>query len=88
MGLGELRFKPEGLAEVVDGFLQSGFVLRGNADGVTCREPPRVVVVGLNVISRSLAQGVTAGRVKGFHTLGVAVVHFVPPALGDQGDAE
>ena len=71
MGLGELRFEPDGLAVVVDGFLQSGLVLRGNAERVPGRGPLGVTVVGLHVVSRRLAQGSTADRVEGFHALRV-----------------
>ena len=55
----EFRFEPDGLAVVVDGFLQSGLVLRGNAERVPGRGPLGVTVVGLPVISDRLVQGVT-----------------------------
>ena len=67
MGQGELRFEPDGLAVVVDGFLQSGLVLRGNAERVTGRDPRGVTVEGLLVISDRLFQGLTTERVEGFH---------------------
>ena len=88
MGQGELRFEPDGLAEVVDGFLQSGLVLRGNAERVPGRGPLGVTVVSLPVISDRPVPGVTAEGAEGFHALWVAVVHLVPPALCEQGDAE
>ena len=54
-GTGELRFEPDGLAVVVDGLLQSGLVLRGNAERVPGRYPLGVAVDGLAVISNGLA---------------------------------
>ena len=88
MGQVELRVEPDGLAVVVDGFLQSGLVLRGNAERVPGRGPLGVTVEGLPVISDRLVQGLTTDVDEGFHALRVAVVHLVTPALGDQGDTE
>ena len=88
MAPGEIRFDPDGLAVVVDGFLQSGLILRGNAERVPGRGPRGVTVLGLPVISHRLVQGWTTELVEGFHALRVIVVRLFKPALGDQGDTE
>ena len=61
MGLGELRLEPDGLAEVVDGFLQSGLVLRGDAERVPGRGPLGVTVVRLASNKRSPRPGLDRG---------------------------
>ncbi len=62
MGHVEFGVEPDGLAVVVDGFLQSGLVLRGDAERVPGRGPLGVTVEGLPVISDRLGQGATTGR--------------------------
>ena len=53
----EFRFEPDGLAVVVDGFLQSGLVLRGNAERVAGRGPLGVAVMRLASNKRSPRSG-------------------------------
>jgi hypothetical protein len=84
----DLRFELDGPAEVIDGFLQSGLVLRGNAERVPGWDPIGVTVVCLPIISHPLRLGMTTGLGEGFDALGVAVVHLILPSLGDQDDAE
>ncbi len=88
MGLGELRFQPDGFAEVVDGFRQSEFALRRDAERVPGRDPPGITVVCLPIMSHPLCQGLTTGLGEGLDALRVEVVSLVPASRGDQGDAE
>src|SRR4051812_39527638 len=88
MGLGELRFQPDGLAEVVDGFLESSLVRWRNAERVPARGPLGCTVVSLPVISDRPDPGFIAEGAEGSPRLRVALVQLVPPALREQGDAE
>ena len=73
---------------VVDGLVEAGEVLRGDAEAVPGRDPVGVESIGLPVVSIGVAQGRTAELVEGLDIRRVVLEHLVLPALGQQGDPE